>query len=104
MSGQEILWETRGRVGWVTLNRPKALNALNDALIDELGAALQAFDRDDGIGAIVITGNEKAFAAGADIAAMKDWSFVDVFKDDYIKRNWDTLGLLQQMGVIPPLG
>jgi enoyl-CoA hydratase len=52
---------------------------------------LQAFDRDDGIGAIVITGNEKAFAAGADIAAMKDWSFVDVFKDDYITRNWDTL-------------
>jgi enoyl-CoA hydratase len=91
MGEPHILLETRGRVGWVTLNRPKALNALNDALIDELGLALQAFDRDDGIGAIVITGNEKAFAAGADIAAMKDWSFVDVFKDDYITRNWDTL-------------
>jgi enoyl-CoA hydratase len=91
MSEPHILSEARGRVGWVTLNRPKALNALNDALIDELGVALQAFDRDDGIGAIVITGNEKAFAAGADIAAMKDWSFVDVFKDDYITRNWDTL-------------
>jgi enoyl-CoA hydratase len=91
MSEQHILSETRGRVGWATLNRPKALNALNDALIDELGSALQAFDRDDGIGAIVITGSEKAFAAGADIAAMKDWSFIDVFKDDFITRNWDAL-------------
>jgi len=91
MSEPQVLADTRGRVGWVTLNRPKALNALNDALIDELGATLQGFDRDDGIGAIVITGNEKAFAAGADIAAMKDWSFIDVFKDDYITRNWDTL-------------
>jgi enoyl-CoA hydratase len=91
MSEQTILSETRGRVGWVTLNRPKALNALNDALINELGAALQAFDRDEGIGAIVITGSQKAFAAGADIAAMKDWSFMDVFKDDFITRNWDTV-------------
>jgi enoyl-CoA hydratase len=84
-----VLSEARGRVGWATLNRPKALNALNDALIDELVAALQRFDRDDGIGAIVITGSEKAFAAGADIAAMKDFSFVDAFKDDFITRNWD---------------
>jgi enoyl-CoA hydratase len=91
MSEQHILSEARGRVGWVTLNRPKALNALNDALIDQLGAALQAFDRDDGIGAMVITGSEKAFAAGADIAAMKDFSFIDVFKDDFITRNWDVV-------------
>jgi enoyl-CoA hydratase len=84
-----VLSETRGRVGWATLNRPKALNALNDALIDELVAALQRFDRDDAIGAIVITGSEKAFAAGADIAAMKDRSFIDAFKDDFITRNWD---------------
>jgi len=91
MSEQLVLSETRGRVGWVTLNRPKALNALSDALIDGLVAALQAFDRDDAIGAIVITGSEKAFAAGADIAAMKDWSFVDAFKGDYITRNWDAL-------------
>jgi enoyl-CoA hydratase len=84
-----VLSEARGRVGWATLNRPKALNALNDALIDELVAALQRFDRDDAIGAIVITGSEKAFAAGADIAAMKDFSFVDAFKDDFITRNWD---------------
>jgi len=86
-----VLSETRGRVGWVTLNRPKALNALSDALIDQLVAAAQAFDRDTGVGAIVITGSEKAFAAGADISAMKDWSFVDVFRDDYITRNWDAL-------------
>jgi len=84
-----VLSETRGRVGWATLNRPKALNALNDELIDELVAALQRFDRDDAIGAIVITGSEKAFAAGADIAAMKDRTFADVFKDDFITRNWD---------------
>jgi enoyl-CoA hydratase len=88
---QLVLSETRGRVGWLTLNRPKALNALNDALIDELGAELQRFDRDDAIGAMVICGSDKAFAAGADIAAMKDWSFTDVFKDDYITRNWSAL-------------
>jgi len=86
-----VLCETRGRVGWITLNRPKALNALSDALIDQLVAAAQAFDHDDGIGAIVITGSEKAFAAGADIGAMKDWSFVEVFRSDYITRNWDAL-------------
>jgi enoyl-CoA hydratase len=86
-----ILSETRGRVGWITLNRPKALNALNDALIDALVATAQGFDRDDGIGAIVLTGSDKAFAAGADIGAMKDWSFVDVYKSDYITRNWDAL-------------
>jgi enoyl-CoA hydratase len=84
-----VLSETRGRVGWATLNRPKALNALNDPLIDELVAALQRFDHDDAIGVIVITGSEKAFAAGADIAAMKDRTFVDAFKDDFITRNWD---------------
>ncbi|HEY4040157.1 MAG TPA: enoyl-CoA hydratase-related protein, partial [Burkholderiaceae bacterium] len=91
MSEQLVLSETRGRVGWVTLNRPKALNALNDALIDQLVAAAHGFDLDDAIGAIVIAGSEKAFAAGADIAAMKDWSFVDVFKGDFITRNWDAL-------------
>jgi len=91
MEYQNILVEARGRVGLVTLNRPKALNALNDVLMDELGAALVAFDADDGIGAIVITGSEKAFAAGADIGAMKDWSYMDVFKSEYISRNWETL-------------
>jgi enoyl-CoA hydratase len=88
---QNLIVTTRGRVGLVTLNRPKALNALNDALMDELGAALRAFDADDGIGAIVIAGSEKAFAAGADIGAMQKWSYMDVFKADYITRNWEEL-------------
>lgn len=70
MAYENILVETRGRVGLVTLNRPKALNALNDALMDELGTALREFDADDAIGAIVVTGSEKAFAAGADIGMM----------------------------------
>ncbi|HTN50535.1 MAG TPA: enoyl-CoA hydratase [Burkholderiaceae bacterium] len=91
MEFQNILVESRGRVGLITLSRPKALNALNDTLMDELGAALLAFDADDGIGAIVVTGSEKAFAAGADIGAMRDWSYMDVFKSDYISRNWETL-------------
>lgn len=91
MSESLILIETRGRVGLLTLNRPKALNALNDALMDELGAALLAFDADENIGCIVITGSEKAFAAGADIGAMKDWSYMDVYKSEYITRNWETL-------------
>ena len=91
MNYENIVVTTQGRVGVVTLNRPKALNALNDALMDELGTALRAFDADEGIGAIVITGSEKAFAAGADIGAMKDWSYMDVFRTDYITRNWEEL-------------
>jgi enoyl-CoA hydratase len=91
MSYENILVETRGRVGLVTLNRPKALNALNDALMDELGAALAAFEADEGIGCMVITGSEKAFAAGADIGAMKDWGYMDVYKSEYITRNWEKL-------------
>ena len=91
MSYENILVETRGRVGLITLNRPKALNALNDALMDELGAALLAFDADANIGAIVITGSEKAFAAGADIGAMADYDFATVYKNEYITRNWETI-------------
>ena len=91
MSFENILVETRGRVGLVTLNRPKALNALNDALMDELGTALLAFDADEGIGAIVVTGGEKAFAAGADIGAMSKWTYMDVYKSEYITRNWETI-------------
>ena len=90
-NAENILIEVRGRVALITLNRPKALNALNDALMDELGQALAYFDADDDIGAIVITGSEKAFAAGADIAAMKDWSSVDMLKADFITRNWERL-------------
>jgi len=81
--------EQKGRVGVITLNRPKQLNALNPQLMQELGAALQAFDANDGIGAIVITGSEKAFAAGADIGAMKDYSYMDAFMADYITRDWE---------------
>jgi len=86
-----ILSHTQGRVGVITLNRPKQLNALNDALMDALGAALLAFDADPAIGAIVITGSDKAFAAGADIAVMADWSYMDVYQSDFITRNWETI-------------
>ena len=91
MSETLILQEVNGRVALLTLNRPKALNALNDAMMDELGQALLKYDADDNIGAIIITGSEKAFAAGADIAAMASWSHMDVFKSEYITRNWETM-------------
>ena len=91
MAYENILTETRGRVGIVTLNRPKALNALNDALMNELGEALLKFDADDAIGCMIVTGSEKAFAAGADIGAMKDWGFMDVYKTEYITRNWEKI-------------
>jgi enoyl-CoA hydratase len=86
---ENLIVETRDRVGLIRLNRPKALNALNDALMDELGHALFAFDADPAIGAIVLTGSERAFAAGADIAAMAGWSFMDVYKSEYLTRNWE---------------
>ncbi|MBA4194439.1 MAG: enoyl-CoA hydratase [Comamonadaceae bacterium] len=88
---ETILVRTEGRVGIVTLNRPKQLNALNDQLMNELGAALAAFDADPEIGCMVITGSEKAFAAGADIGAMAKYSFADVYVGDYITRNWETI-------------
>ena len=88
---ETILTETIGRAGLIRLNRPKQLNALNDRLMDELGDALTAFDADPRIGAIVLTGSDKAFAAGADIDAMKHFTFTDVFRDEYITRNWETL-------------
>ena len=79
------------KVGVITLNRPKQLNALNDQLMDELGQALKAFDADEKIGCMIITGSEKAFAAGADIGAMATYSFADVYKGDYIGRNWEQI-------------
>ena len=85
-----------GKVGVITLNRPKQLNALNDQLMDELGAALKAFDADAAIGCMVITGNEKAFAAGADIGAMAGYSFSDVYKGDYITRNWEQIRTIRK--------
>ena len=79
------------KVGVITLNRPKALNALNGPLMDELGAALKAFDAQESIGCIIVTGSEKAFAAGADISAMAAKSFNEVYKDDFITRNWEII-------------
>ena len=79
------------KVGVITLNRPKQLNALNDQLMNELGAALKAFDADDNIGCMIITGSEKAFAAGADISVMAKYSFADAYKGDFITRNWETI-------------
>src|SRR3954464_6159607 len=84
MTYQFISVEKRGRVGLVTLNRPKQLNALSPELMAELGQALRSCDADDGIGAIVITRSERAFAAGADIAAMKDYGYLDAYMGDYI--------------------
>jgi enoyl-CoA hydratase len=95
MSYDHILTELRGdgplKAALITLNRPKQLNALNDGLMNDLGAALQAFDADAQIGCIVITGGEKAFAAGADIAAMARFEFMQVYKSNFITRNWETL-------------
>lgn len=91
MSVNPILISRNGRVGLITLNRPAQLNALNDELMDALGRELKAFDNDSEIGAIVITGNEKAFAAGADIAVMADWTYMDVYKSGFISRNWETI-------------
>ena len=89
MAYEFILTEARGRVALITLNRPKQMNALNPKLMQELGQALHGFDADDGIGAIVITGSEKAFAAGADIGVMQNYSYMDAFKANYITRDWE---------------
>ena len=89
MSYEFILTEQKGRVGHITLNRPKQLNALNAKVMQELSQALYAYDADPGIGAILISGSDKAFAAGADIAAMKDFSYMDAYLADYITRDWE---------------
>ncbi|MGE5512442.1 MAG: enoyl-CoA hydratase [Bacteroidota bacterium] len=88
MAYNNILVETRGRVGLITLNRPSALNALNSALVNELSQALDAYEADEGIGCIVITGSAKAFAAGADIKEMQSKSYMDVYKEDFISA-WE---------------
>ncbi|MFZ4807109.1 MAG: enoyl-CoA hydratase [Hyphomicrobiaceae bacterium] len=88
MAYETILVETRGRVGLVTLNRPSALNALNSQLIGELSQALEAFEADRAIGCIVLTGSDKAFAAGADIKEMQSKTYMDAFLDDFI-ASWD---------------
>src|SRR5690606_31150436 len=91
MNAPLIKTEVRGRVGIITLDRPKQLNALSNEVIDQVADALRGFDKDEDIGAIVLTGSKKAFAAGADIAAMQGWSYMDVYKQDYLGGNWESL-------------
>jgi enoyl-CoA hydratase len=91
MNYENILVETHGKVALIRLNRPKALNALNDQLMDELGHALLSLEQDAEISCMIITGNEKAFAAGADIGAMAGYTFADVYNGDYITRNWEQI-------------
>jgi enoyl-CoA hydratase len=95
MAYETIIAEARGKVGLITLNRPKALNALNSQILSELVAALGAFDADPGIGAIVITGSEKAFAAGADIKEMQHKTYVDAFLEDFF-GGWDNVGRVRK--------
>ncbi len=89
MTYEYILVDTRDRIAIITLNRPKQLNALNDALCAELEHALKHFDDDRGISVIVITGSDKAFAAGADIAAMAEWDYQKVYMDDYVTKHYE---------------
>jgi enoyl-CoA hydratase len=91
MNYELISVEKKDRVGLITLNRPKQMNALNARLMQELAASLYELDNDPGVGAIVLTGSEKAFAAGADIAAMKDFGYMDAYMSDYITRDWEHL-------------
>lgn len=91
MAYEHVIVETKNKVGVITLNRPKALNALCGALMDELETALDELEANDDIGCIVVTGSEKAFAAGADITEMKDMSYMDAYKADFITRNWERL-------------
>ena len=92
MSHEFILVRTEAeKVGIITLNRPKQLNALNDGLMNELGAALKAYDADPAIGCMIITGSEKAFAAGADIGAMAGYGFAEAYGQDFITRNWEQI-------------
>ena len=95
MSYETIIVETRGKVGLIRLNRPQALNALNRALMSELTAALDAFEADAGIGCMIITGSDKAFAAGADIKEMSDKTFTDVFLGDFFAA-WDRAATMRK--------
>ncbi|MFZ4531994.1 MAG: enoyl-CoA hydratase [Alsobacter sp.] len=91
MTYETLIVETHGRVGLVRLNRPQALNALNSTLVAELNTVLDGFDRDSGIGCIVITGSEKAFAAGADIKEMQAKTYPETYLEDFITA-WDRVG------------
>lgn len=89
MEYADLLIETHGKVAVIRLNRPKAMNALNDNMMNELGVALRGFDQDPGINVIILTGSDKAFAAGADIAAMANYDYRETYGNDYIGRNWE---------------
>jgi len=89
MPYENIITETRDNVGIITLNRPKALNALSNALMTELAEAVDTFENDDAVGAMVLTGSDKAFAAGADIKEMKDKTWMETYTEDFITRNWE---------------
>ena len=88
---QVVLTEVHGKVGLIRINRPEAMNALNNDVVDGIGAAIDTFEADENIGCIVITGNEKAFAAGADIGFMKDFDYLHAYKSDFITRNWERI-------------
>ena len=96
MSESLVLVEIHGKDGVITLNRPKALNAHNNALIAELAAELRKLEADPAISVMILTGSEKAFAAGVDIEAMKDWSYSDVYNDDYLGGDWQYLRRLRK--------
>ncbi|MDP2793186.1 MAG: enoyl-CoA hydratase [Sulfurisoma sp.] len=88
---QAVLTEIHARVGLIRINRPEVLNALNNDVVDGIGRAIDAFEADENIGCIVLTGNDKAFAAGADIGFMKDFGYMDAYKSDFITRNWERI-------------
>ena len=100
----DLIVEVHGKTALIRLNRPKALNALNDNMMNELGDALRTFDADPAIGCIVLTGSEKAFAAGADIAAMVDYTYADTYRDNYISRNWEHILKVRKPATAPMTG
>jgi enoyl-CoA hydratase len=104
MSYENLLLDMHGKVALITLNRPQALNALSPALTAELSALLDVLEADDGVAALVLTGSDKAFAAGADIKAMKDWSYMDVYKSDFITASWERLASFRKPSIAAVAG
>ena len=104
MTYEHVIVEIKDKVGLITLNRPKALNALCGPLMDELERALDDLEANDDIGCIVLTGSEKAFAAGADITEMKDKSYMDAYKEDFVTRNWERLSRMRKPSVAAVAG
>ena len=99
MNYKTLLLEMHGKVALITLNRPQVLNALSPELTAELSALLDELETDDDVAAVVLTGNEKAFAAGADIKAMKDLSYMDVYKSDFITTTWERLSTFRKPSI-----